>query len=276
MSRLRDLILKVVVWVTYRVSNSSIGKKLHASPLKDRLQRTYRWIVDTIRSNQYRLTIEGVTASFRAENPEISRKLIHLREVESPVLIDLISELREDDIVYDIGAHLGLYSCFASQVVSQGTVVAFEPFPPSTEELRSNCRINENIVVVEAAITDHVGEVELYFGDDAAGNPKPALHEQRGSHSIIVESTSLDRYVEESGMQPTVLKIDVEGSEMGVLRGGMRTLSSSAVRVVYCELHAETDEEMIVDILSDAGFEIDEIDVRRQERFIKGYRKESV
>lgn len=53
-------------------------------------------------------------------------------ESEADVLESFVTNLRSEDTVFDVGGHLGLYTCFAANTVSDEKVVTFEPFPSKT------------------------------------------------------------------------------------------------------------------------------------------------
>jgi len=54
---------------------------------------------------------------------------------ESELLSDLIDTLEPDDVFWDVGANIGVFSCFAAQKLIDGSVIAFEPFPPNVQQL---------------------------------------------------------------------------------------------------------------------------------------------
>lgn len=84
----------------------------------------------------YTLSIDDTTVTFSAPTYATVRRTKHRHRVESIVLSDLLRELRADDVFYDIGANTGLYTLFAAKNCLQGSVVAFEPYPPNSDLLR--------------------------------------------------------------------------------------------------------------------------------------------
>lgn len=61
---------------------------------------------------------------------------------ERPVLEDFLENVRDDDVVFDVGANIGLYTCFFGQAVSAGQVVAFEPQSTNADRLVENVELN--------------------------------------------------------------------------------------------------------------------------------------
>lgn len=135
-------------------------------------------------------------------------------------------------VVYDIGANYGLFGWQALKLVGpQGRVVFFEPNPAVAECLRANLAANQvqNALLVEKAVSDGVGLVDLLVpprrqsglatietGDEAAQDWR----------RCAVETTSVDCFRRESGLAPALLKLDVEGHELSVLRGAEETLQA--------------------------------------------------
>jgi FkbM family methyltransferase len=123
----------------------------------------------------------------------------------------------------DVGANIGFYALMAAaRVGPEGRVFAFEPAHGTCELLRKSAKANalENIEVFECAASDRVGMVG-YESDDSNGR---ISHEDRESMAIQVESRTLDRALGSVG-RLDVLKIDVEGAEARVIRGGKGVIS---------------------------------------------------
>src|SRR5215510_4226956 len=129
--------------------------------------------------------------------------------------------IQPDDVVYDVGAHVGFYTLLAATLTHRGGhVVAFEPLPRNLEYLRRHLRLNgtTNVTVVEGALWEDTGGVRILDGPASA----EVRVDPRGT--IAVHSLTLAHVVFEGGLAaPTVLKIDVEGAEIRVLRGGLKT-----------------------------------------------------
>jgi FkbM family methyltransferase len=129
--------------------------------------------------------------------------------------------LKPGDVVYDIGAHVGLYTLLSSDRVGPtGHVYAFEPFPRNAEYLRNHIKLNhfKNCTVIEGAVSERVGSLHFEPTDlNAAGH----LSE---SGSLEVTTTSIDDF-SSSARPPNAIKINAEGAEMDVLTGGRQTIT---------------------------------------------------
>lgn len=136
-----------------------------------------------------------------------------------------------DTYAFDIGANVGLFTVALSRAVGpMGRVVAVEPVVDTIGQLRANLERNGclNVDVVEGAAAASAGEVPLILTDDQA------LHSAGGDllrgHTAIrtttVNAYTLDELWIAAG-QPVVslVKIDVEGGEQGVLLGAAKMIS---------------------------------------------------
>src|SRR5262249_35462499 len=144
-----------------------------------------------------------------------------------------LAAVRPGHTVYDLGANVGWFSLLAGRRVGAGgRVVAFEPDLQNAALAERNAARNglANVTVVPAAVGDRDGWAS--FRQEAS--IKGRLDEGGG---LPVPLVSLDGWIE-SGRDapPDVVKIDVEGAELGVLRGMERTLRELSP-TLFVELH---------------------------------------
>jgi FkbM family methyltransferase len=163
--------------------------------------------------------------------------------------------------VLDVGAHAGLYSLIASKRVGPlGRVIAFEPSPRERERLAAHVRLNKaaNVVVEPVALGEEDGEADLFVVDAEETGCNSLLPGEVGpGHAVRVPLRSLDGYAIRAGLERVdVIKMDVEGAELSVLRGA-RALIARTRPVVLCEIEeARTrpwgyNGRAIVDLLND-------------------------
>jgi FkbM family methyltransferase len=144
------------------------------------------------------------------------------------------SELKEGDVVLDIGANIGYYTLLASRRVGpSGRVFAFEPDPRNFALLRKNLRANgcTNVHVERKAVSDCSGTIRLYL--DKLNKGDHTIYDVGGRHAIEVGAVRLDDYFSGSAGKIDLIKIDVQGAEGKVLRG-MRGLleRNKQVRII--------------------------------------------
>ena len=154
----------------------------------------------------------------------------------------------------DAGANVGLLTIPLAQAVGEsGRVLAFEPSGSTAGRLRENIRRNElaNVTVVEAALGRTAGEGRLELAPDAAYNTLTALGTEG---TVPVRIATLDAVWEEEGRpELSVLKIDVEGSELDVLRGATTVLRSCRPTVMV-ELAEPAARRAVEELLRAEGY----------------------
>ncbi len=143
---------------------------------------------------------------------------------------------------WDVGAHAGFFSLLASRIVGdEGMVHAFEPQSDSRERLVGGIGLNsaENVTVHPIALSNFDGEAVLYRH---AQSPMWSLVSERGeTDGVTVRCQTIDSVAEKLGA-PDVIKIDVEGAELEVIRGGLGTAGR-----VHPTLVVELSDEGMVD-----------------------------
>jgi FkbM family methyltransferase len=174
-------------------------------------------------------------------------------EHEPGVQSAISAMVRPGDVVYDVGAHLGSLTLGAARLVgTSGRVVAFDGDPENVERLRENSSRNHFSACtqpVHAAVWSHRSEAGIPFrrgkkashGGVEADGQRPVL----GDGEIIsVPVTTLDDFAADGGPLPQLIKIDVEGGEYEVLRGGA-CLFAKQRPLIIVEVHHQEAADRI-------------------------------
>ncbi|MCH4816146.1 MAG: FkbM family methyltransferase [Saccharolobus sp.] len=125
----------------------------------------------------------------------------------------------EIETFIDAGAYIGTYTLRAAL---NGKVYAFEPNPYSFEILKNNIKANnleDKVILYNGALSDKNGEVKLCIG-----NVGSSLVFNECKNSLTVKSITLDSL---NVSTVDMIKIDVEGSELNVINGGLKTLNNT-------------------------------------------------
>jgi FkbM family methyltransferase len=147
--------------------------------------------------------------------------------------------VRPGDIVCDIGANKGSFVFWLSRWCKHGRVIAFEPQPELARRLAEVCRTMKlgNVTVEAKAVYSHSGHQELFVpvGHQPGASLTHKAAEGESFTTLSVPLVSLDDYFAAND-KVTLLKIDVEGAEFGVLQGAERILRQHAPLLVFeCE-----------------------------------------
>ena len=151
--------------------------------------------------------------------------VIHEIRGENPEYRVMQRLLSEGDTFMDIGANFGTFSLLASRIVGEtGKVIAIEPQPRLVDFIEESARRSHalNISVIRRACTEEA-EVLLLVPEDDTGRAGffEAFSGKGRNTSIAAPGTTLDQISESIPPSGKVLvKIDVEGSELAVLRSG--------------------------------------------------------
>lgn len=218
-----------------------VGRLSHAaSPLGVRTWSTVR---------------RGVLAGARVRvDPRFERFVLQGEDEFRHVAPRFAELLRPAMIVYDVGAHSGLYSLIAARGVAPGgRVYAFEPDPENLERLHEHVAVNgaSTVAVVPRAVWSSSTTVR-FVRDDAH-----ALRDQGyvAGEGEGVGAIAIDDFAAEHE-PPDVIKIDVEGGEFAVLVGAAQTLAR--VRpTILCEVHpagATAPPAPVEELLEGAGY----------------------
>lgn len=141
--------------------------------------------------------------------------------------------LREDSGCIDVGANCGAFLAHMERLAPQGRHHAFEPLPHLAAELR---RRFPRVTVHEAALADGTGEAEFHHvvGDEGYSGLRRRTYARADERveRIRVHTCRLDDVIAETERIDFV-KVDVEGAELEVFRGAVRTLRRCRPYVVF-------------------------------------------
>lgn len=177
------------------------------------------------------LEVRGLEARFDASFVTPNLDFRNDFRAERELIASFVDDLRDEDVVYDIGANVGLYSAFAGRRLGdKGTVVAIEPNPGPIPYLYENLEANcGEYRLINAA----VGKESGWTAIEPSLRTDTHIFARRG---VTVRSEPIVRLIRESGLpDPSAVKIDVEGAELSVLEGFGASLND--VRLLYVEVH---------------------------------------
>jgi FkbM family methyltransferase len=172
-----------------------------------------------------------------------------------------VEHVRRGDVIYDIGANVGVYTLLSSVLVGDaGHVYAFEPSPQNLDFLRAHVARNRlsNVTVIEQAVGAAVGTVKFTSNRGLMGRI-----DDHGD--ITVPVTSIDAFVAAGHRPPTLMKIDVEGAEADALIGAERTLRTHRPTLFlathsFLATHLHEVHGRCVRFLQEIGYRVEPVD----------------
>lgn len=169
---------------------------------------------------------------------------------------ELHRKLREGDIVFDIGAHIGYFTELACDKVGPtGMVFAFEPDGRNFNVLVERLNPRGNVKCFRAAVCDISGYGTLFhnLGNSGAHSLHPYM--DRYVSKEMVELLDLAEFIDIHGI-PTFIKIDAERSEEAIIRSLLMCIDSLKDTHIVMELHDEQLAQAVKGLLSGKGWTI--------------------
>jgi FkbM family methyltransferase len=168
----------------------------------------------------------------------------------------LLHALRPGELFVDIGMNVGSYTVMAAGAIGARTI-SVEPVPTTMERARDNIRLNDLGGLVDlrrCGVSSQAGTLPFSTLYDTTNR---VVETELPGETITVPVVTLDQLC--SGSHPAVVKIDVEGHEPHVIRGGRATLSSPSVKAVImetngCSIREGVTRESLIDAVIELGF----------------------
>lgn len=234
---------------------------LHADGLGEKRKLVYYYWVGLLRSLGFDPKVE----------PEWTIRLNHFKIHFNPTLSELtpykaifVNQVYQRDpafvpsesqIIFDVGANIGLYTIHAGRQLEGGMIYAFEPNPTAYAKLVKNIEDNhiENVHVFPYAVGAKSGRVRMLMGE-RTNVGKVLEWDERNGVQIEVEMITLDDVVKKHSLaRIDLMKIDVEGHESDVLIGGEKALRLT--KRIVMEYHGEDILQKVRGFLRNRRFE---------------------
>ncbi|MEM9798567.1 MAG: FkbM family methyltransferase [Pseudomonadota bacterium] len=162
---------------------------------------------------------------------------------DEPFVRKVAGTLSSDDVVIDLGAHLGVASIeFAHEAAK---VYAFEPHPEIFQRLQRAVAKYPKIEPVNAAVSDENGTAQLFFERPESGKIFDGSTLQTGKSNVSyenafdVKTVRLADFVEGLGREVRLIKMDIEGAEYRVLADLIESPAIHKIGTVYVEDHCD-------------------------------------
>ena len=177
----------------------------------------------------------------------------------------LISWCKKDAVFYDIGANVGYHAFIANLFITDGRVYSFEPIPANISLFNQHLALNKeempdhNISLLTFAISDKEKEVQFSNNETATDGNTYITSSQvykQADKILTVQCFSIDSLLEKAYEPPTILKIDVEGAELDVLKGAVNTLTTYKPNILLAthDCHLPGIKEKCVSFLTNLGY----------------------
>lgn len=202
---------------------------------------------------------EGLTARFYAPNKHSGWRYKTLF-IKEPETIEWLRALGPNDVLWDVGANVGIYTIYGAMVAGC-SVVAIEPGAANYWTLCKNIEMNqldEKVTALCIALGEEHKCADLFMYTSDPGGAQNALDRPQDDSGRTFKpqfrqgmlSIPADVLIEQLGVAcPTAIKIDVDGFELPVLNGAKRMLKNPTLRRISLELNS-SNKELVTTALS--------------------------
>lgn len=176
-----------------------------------------------------------------------------------PMLLQLI-DVRM--IFFDIGANIGWVSIYICKMLKGTKVYAFEPIPKTYDYLQKNIALNNisNIMTYNFGFSNEDKVVTLYYTPHDSGSASLAnLRTYGDMKKVAVHLMRLDDFVKQNKIKVDFIKCDVEGAELFVFQGGLKTIREHKP-IIFSEMLRKWSKKFgyhpndIIKLLQDLGY----------------------
>ena len=215
------------------------------------------WEIHKLLSRNMALELDGLKLTARPIDG--NGRLICYFGTKFDTIFDFLKTyLKEGMVFVDVGANIGSHAINAARLVgATGSIFAFEADPDTYRLLAENIQSNglRNIVLKQTCVSDHVGSLSFYKHKDSA---KSSIVDRGEKLSVTLPSDTLDNLIP-AETKIDILKVDVEGAELSVLRGARAVFGDekrpSVVIIEVFDVRDNTDKsEGIREVLEGYGY----------------------
>lgn len=210
--------------------------------LKIKIAKTLYFFVKFFYKNNIRqIQREGI--NFEVDLAEgIDLHLFLFGSFQEHVYSNPLIALPKDAIIFDVGGNVGIMSLFFAQKASQGMVYAFEPTNYALKKFKKNLELNPELAkrikvnqcFIYSSIEDEP-ELEAFSSWKLTGNEKRHhVHKGIAKSAENIVAITLDFFVKEKRIDKLdLIKIDTDGYELEVLKGGKKLLATLQPKVIF-------------------------------------------
>lgn len=155
-------------------------------------------------------------------------EILNFDNYEKVELEMVLRLMKNGGVFFDVGANIGWYTVNICKLMKDIKVFAFEPIPQTFIYLKKNLEINgiKNVKIYNFGLSDEEKTLTFYYYREGSGNASSAnLSASRHVIKIPCLVKKIDDFVEGKKIKIDFIKCDVEGAELFVFRGGIKTIN---------------------------------------------------
>lgn len=228
--------------------------------LRNDIAKIYARLLWGTGKEKYTAQIGNTRVKFRTSNFSEFHRVLY-NSGEEDIISDILNSHSKNEDMLDIGANIGIFTCFIGEKLKDGSIIACEPHPANYNQLQNNIQLNDtNAIAKQIALFDEEGKLDFDLKSTKTGEGHGQI-KKSGNNKKTVETIYGDTlFTNKNHSIPATIKIDVEGAEVNVLSGLTKTINNSDCKRVYCEVHVNHipsygySEHKIFEIMDKCGF----------------------
>ncbi len=156
--------------------------------------------------------------------------------------------IKNDDIIIDIGSHIGMFALFASQYCKKGKIYCFEPIKENFELLIENLKINNisNVIAMNKAVSKIDGTTTMFLNNDASSHNLIIKNDNEIKVSSISLKTFFDKNIQNCC---NLVKMDCEGSEYDIIESLPSSYFNKIEKMIIEYHYAEKKSEDVQNLM---------------------------
>ena len=168
----------------------------------------------------------------------------------SEIFFDSVYEFQcstEAPLIVDAGANIGISALYFKHLFPSSRIICFEPDPKTYELLKENCRGNKltNVDLHQVALSSQSGEAPFYSDASANNYVGMSLNKRLQGKgyplkTATIQTEKLSSFIIE---KTDLLKLDIEGSELFVLKDLAATKKITLIERMIIEYHSDEENE---------------------------------
>jgi len=178
---------------------------------------------------------------------------------------DIFFKIAESSpIIFDIGANVGWYSINFAKLPKVKNIFAFEPIPYTFAYLKKHLKLNgiKKVLPFSFAFSDTAGQKTFYWtkNEAVAASMANIIPDRHKIHKIKCKTTTIDKFMKNRKNKIDLIKCDVEGAELFVFKGALKTLEKHKP-VIFTELLRKWSAKFnyhpndVIDFLKPIGYD---------------------
>jgi len=219
----------------------------------------------TIGNGDLYVTVKGSRIKLlldRDDSRFIPIEMLNFRSIDPRERAMLARIMPAKAVVFDVGANIGWYTLNFAKMPRVRKVYAFEPVPYTYKYLLRHLKLNEAVKVAAFNIgfSDKTKNITFYWTKKETGSSSMTnLLDRPGINKVKCRITTIDAFMKNRPKKIDLIKCDVEGSELFVFQGGLRTIGQCRP-MIYTEMLRKWSKKFgyhpddIIDLLAGLGY----------------------